>query len=326
LWVAGSDWQLDYFIKTFPDIKYLPLKGYNVTYGKGDGSFMFSIGRQVPNLLKTIKDEHQWLQEQVETRGFAGVISDNRYGLTHTEVPCAMMTHQLMVRSGGGRWVDAWLQKLHYKYIEKFNNCWVVDVKGNPNLSWELGHPNRLPKNAAYIGLLSQIEKAKTDKEHLLILLSGPEPQRMILSDMLWAQVQAITDRQIIFVEGADNVLGRKDVPAHIKHYMRVTKEELQPMLNDAAMVVCRSGYSTLMDLAVLKKPAIVIPTPGQTEQEYLAKHLHKEGVFFKANQKGFNLKEALEDSNNFPYKTLDFGDGYSLYKQVINDWYHSLP
>ena len=115
------------------------------------------------------------------------------------------------------------------------------------------------------------------------------------------------------------------DIPVHIEYHRQLAKTELQPLLERAALVICRSGYSTLMDLVALNKKAIVIPTPGQTEQVYLAKHLHKEGIFLTASQRNFNLARAIDSSKLFPFKKLSLQGSFNNYKTVLDNWIGDL-
>jgi predicted glycosyltransferase len=234
-----------------------------------------------------------------------------------------MMTHQVLAQTSLGKLADLILSKIHYKHIRKYGQCWVIDVAGEPNLSGALAHPAVMPENARYIGLLSQIaddDLSHTSEEHVLILLSGPEPQRSILSDILWEQ-SILLNRKVVFVEGSNNVKERTHVPPHISYHKQITKDTLLPVLKAASIVVCRSGYSTLMDLVVLDKKGILIPTPGQTEQEYLGKYLHKEGVFMHMSQSALNLEKALKEAEHFAFKKLPLKDGLHAYKKVVDTW-----
>src|SRR5690606_28996974 len=107
-------------------------------------------------------------------------------------------------------------------------------------------------------------------------------------------------------------------IPPHISYHKRLTKKDLLPLLRQASLVICRSGYSTLMDLAALGKKAIVIPTPGQTEQEYLAKTVHEKGIFFKASQKNFTLKKLWEDVQQFPFRKPFSAHQFEIYKTAL--------
>src|SRR5690606_16155899 len=117
--------------------------------------FLWALTRQVPRILGNIRKEHQWLSELVRKQRVDGIISDNRYGLYHQTVPSVIMSHQLQISTGFGAPADAALRKLHYKYLKRFQACWVPDLEGPDNLSGSLGHPEERLPNTYYLGLLS---------------------------------------------------------------------------------------------------------------------------------------------------------------------------
>lgn len=325
---AGNEWQRNFINKSFSNIETIHLDGYNVRYGKTNSGFLYSLLLQVPRIYKTIRAEHKWLMEKAEEQHFDGILSDNRYGLFHPAIPSVVMTHQLEIQSGMGNVADKSLQKVHYRYLERFNECWVPDLAGTDSLSGKLGHPEALPKASSYIGLLSQLQATETPDENdksLLILLSGPEPQRSILSALLWEQLYHYIGK-IHFVEGSAAAETPKNIPPHITHYKQLNNEQLLPLLQNAKLVICRSGYSTLMDLVRLNKKAILIPTPGQTEQEYLGKYLQEQGVFYCQSQKTFELSRALAGAGQFPYRSIGAGtSSFELYRPVLDKWLQSL-
>jgi len=326
--VAGNRWQLNYLTKTFPGIETLLLSGYEIRYPKDGRWFSLNILKQLPKLLRSIKQENIWLREQCEQLKVDAVISDNRYGLYHPSIPTVIMTHQLAPKTGLGILADRLFKFLHDKQLKKFSKCWVVDVAGEPNLSGDLGHPSSTNNQIEYLGLLSQFsdrDSLPKSKEHLLILLSGPEPQRTILSKMLWQQVIQLK-QPIVFVEGSHNAIKPDVIPYHIAYYQQLIKEDLLPILNKASMVVCRSGYSTLMDLVAVDKKAILIPTPGQAEQEYLAKKLNREGVFYSSTQQDFQLAHHLVSVEKFPFNKINLKYGLNQYQNVLDTWLNDLP
>lgn len=323
---AGNHQQCDYISGTFPGIETIYLEGYNVRYAASGSMFMPAIIQQIPSLLHTISKENAWLKETVEQYKIDLVISDNRYGLYHDTVPSVIITHQLNIISGFGSMADNILRRLHYRFLNRFNNVWVVDVPGAPGLAGRLSHPSSLPRNTHYIGLLSQVEiKETTGEKYLLVLLSGPEPQRTLLANKLWQQV-LLYNGKIIFVEGSDEVAAKQDIPPHITYHKKLSGEALATTISGAGMVICRSGYSTLMDLVKLNKKAILIPTPGQTEQEYLGKALYDGGVFISKPQKIFNLADALVEAKQFPFRKMQFDGAFGQFEPAIDDWLKNLP
>jgi len=321
VWFAGNRAQNNFINETFPAIDTIYLEGYNVRYAAAPSLFMPVIIKQVPSLLGKIKREHAWLKETAGRYKIDLVISDNRYGLYHDHIPSVILTHQLNIITGMGAVADNMLRRLHYKFLGRFADTWVVDIPQSPGLGGRLSHPVTLPPGAQYIGLLSQAEhKPAKGTGYLLILLSGPEPQRTLLADKLWEQAK-LHRGKVVFVEGSNGVPERKDIPQHITSHKQVVGDRLAEVLSGADMVVCRSGYSTLMDLVKLGKKAILIPTPGQTEQEYLAKELYEQKVFIRKAQQSFNLADAMEEAINFPFRKMQFEDAFEHFKAIVDSW-----
>jgi hypothetical protein len=329
--VAGNESQRAFLKNVCEGVNLIQLDGYDITYSKWNQIAQAGLLAQLPSICKSINEEHKWLVKLIAQRRIDGIISDNRYGLCHERIPSVMMTHQLMVQTGFGNLADRAIQRIHYKMIQRFNNTWIVDIPGKGGLSGALSHPLLLPKKCQYIGLLSGFAAAtvttEMDKEviaPLLILLSGPEPQRSELARLLWGQALAHPG-PVIFIEGTEMAITPEVIPQHITYHKRLTHATLAPLLHEAGMVICRSGYSTLMDLAALGKKAILIPTPGQTEQEYLARYLHKEGKYYTVRQQGFNLTTTLAAARQFPYLPSGFQRSYNMYRDIVSEWAEAL-
>ncbi|MDR3678954.1 MAG: glycosyltransferase [Flavipsychrobacter sp.] len=316
---AGNDSQCA-LIKENLQVETIYLEGYNITYSKRGSTFSAHLLLQVPKILLAIKKEKQWLDSLLSIRQFDGIVSDNRYGMYYAGIPSVIMTHQLRIQTGWGNLADSLLQYLHYRFLNRFSERWIVDVPGN-GLAGQLSHPAHIPSYSYYIGLLSQLRKPENAAEGsaLLILLSGPEPQRTILADLLWKQTHKHTGK-VIFIEGNAGKT-RKEIPAHITWYAQVNNAMLQQLAEQAAMVICRSGYSTIMDIIRLNKKAILIPTPGQTEQEYLGNYLYSKNLFFTTPQKGFNIDDALGAVTEFPFNRIINDTEFSQFVPVIDRW-----
>jgi len=302
VWLAGEEAQEKLLREEFPSLPFLPLKGYRIKYGKS--GLTGKILLQIPSILRSIKEENKWLREQVNNHGFAAVISDNRYGLYNEKVFSVLITHQLCIKTSFGKWSEKILQQWNYKLINKFNECWIPDDEGENNLAGELSHPVRLPSiPVRYIGPLSRFAKKNIDeiKDHLLIILSGPEPQRTILENKVIDQIvnYPATATIVRGLPGEKNIIPSTN---SIHFYNHLTSEELNREAMKAEFIISRSGYSTIMDIASLQKRSILIPTPGQTEQEYLAGHLMKKQFAFCIDQNGFSLLKNIEEARNFEY------------------------
>jgi UDP-N-acetylglucosamine transferase subunit ALG13 len=303
VWLAGEEMQEKLLREEFPSLPFLPLKGYRIKYAKN--GFTGKILLQIPSILRSIKEENKWLKERVSKYGFEAVISDNRYGLYHDNIFSVFITHQLCIKSSLGKWSEKILQQWNYKLINRFNECWVPDEEGGNNLAGELSHPVKLPSiPVKYIGPLSRFEKKNNHeiKDHLLIIFSGPEPQRTILENKVIDQIvnYPATATIVRGLPGERNIIPSTNA---IHFYNHLSSEELNNEAMKAEFIMSRSGYSTIMDITALKKKAVLIPTPGQTEQEYLADHLMKKQFAFCVDQNNFSLLKNIEEARNFEYR-----------------------
>jgi predicted glycosyltransferase len=192
-----------------------------------------------------------------------------------------------------------WLVNLiNRRILKQFDECWIPDLSTS-RLSGKLSDPKKLP-HIRFIGLLSRMEKLSIpEKWDLVVVLSGPEPQRTIFEKMIITQVKQLNINTII-IQGLTEKRVQKSISEHIKIISYATSKELNEVMCAAKVILCRSGYSSLMDLAVIQKKAILVPTPGQTEQEYLADFLFEKGIFYSQRQKSFDLKKALEELEAF--------------------------
>jgi UDP:flavonoid glycosyltransferase YjiC (YdhE family) len=303
VWLAAAG-KTAILLKTeFPQLPLLHLPGYGIRYGNSRWGTIAALVRQVPKLLRAIKTEEVWLRQVVAEHGIAAVISDNRYGLHHPAVYSVLMTHQLQVKTFL-RSTDRLLQKQIYRYIQNFNACWVPDVEGLPNLAGGLSHPKKVPQTpVTYLGPLSRFVPGTLVLTHyILVLLSGPEPQRTRLEEMVLQQAK-LFQTPILIVRGLPGHTGLPQVPYHVTIVNHLPAATLQKAIEAAQFVVSRSGYSSIMDLMMLQKKCIFIPTPMQTEQEYLAQHLMQQNWALCMPQSRFQLKAAVALAETFPYQ-----------------------
>lgn len=304
VWLAAEGAQEALLKTEFPHLPILPLKGYRVHYAKSSLGLLKNIFFQVPKILQAIKYENKWLKEKVKQYEFDAVISDNRYGLYHQNIPCVFMTHQLMIKSPWGKWTEKVLQKRNYQYIHRFSACWVPDQETEINLAGELSHPEKMPAvPVKYIGWLSRFQphSIREINNHLLVILSGPEPQRTIFENKMVHQIAHYNGTATI-VRGLPASASLIPSTNSLHFYNHLPAAELNNEMEKAEFIIARSGYSTVMDIVSLQKKSILIPTPGQTEQEYLARYLHQHHITLSSQQKNFKLDYSLEQGKNFPY------------------------
>lgn len=292
----------------FEDITILPLQGYRIKYAKSKLGLVLGMMAQIPKILSSIKREHAWLNDTIKAHHIQLVISDNRYGCYSKSVPSVFITHQLRIKMPWN-WLENLVQHINYSYINKFNYCWVPDVAGEANLAGSLAHPNRLPViPVQYLGILSRFDLKHQLKPEFdyCVLISGPEPQRSIFEQMVINQISALKGKKIM-VRGKPGATDDVQPIHDTIIYNHCSGEALLTILQQSKFVICRSGYTTVMELMALHKKAILVPTHGQTEQEYLAKRLMQQQWALTFEQDSFNLPKAVIQAEAFPYRLPQF-------------------
>ena len=266
--------------QAFPSLRFMPLAPLKMQYGTGNRQ-VFAMLRALPELIRFSMRDRRLLEQFYADERFDLIISDNRFGLfsarLHAHTRFVYMTHQLFIRlPHGWRWLEGIVYRFHRKIWSRFDEVWVPDYASMEHcLSGALSHgKHSLPDKVHYIGPLSRfIPSVSPDTSYnTVILLSGPEPQRTIWEKRLIAEYGSRSEQVLLIrgIMGEPMVRRRHDRMTIVP---RMSDEALAAVLSGAKHIVCRSGYSTIMDLAALQvlDKAILYPTPGQSEQEYLA-------------------------------------------------------
>jgi UDP-N-acetylglucosamine transferase subunit ALG13 len=311
--IAGSGDSLNLLRAEFPFIKSFVLPGYAPSY-PANGSMALTMLKQTPKFFSTIKSEHGIIEKIVADEEIDFVISDNRYGCWSEQVHSIFITHQsnIMMPKRFG-WLSGVVRSINHRYMKKFSLCWIPDIAGQQNLSGKLSSFGKIQPglNVKYIGALSRFVPSDSGvpiKYDITAIFSGPEPQRTILENMVTPQLQS-SGLKFFIVRGViSSEMSVDDTKADF-----LTSKELQNKIESSSIIVARAGYSTIMDMSTLGKKAIFIPTPGQTEQEYLAKQLLNKGIAFSMTQENFNLKVALQESKRFTGFTAGVKYGHAL-------------
>ncbi|GEM_PF-18592 len=320
---AGNQQQKIVLEQEFPDCQFLHLDGYNIQYSKTAGGLVWKLASQLRPIKKRITAEHQWLLQQTKEQSFDAIISDNRFGLWHPSIPSIFITHQLTIKTPFG-WVQKLVQKINYGFINRFSACWVPDMPEATNLAGVLSHPKNLPAiPVSYVGVLSRLQNLVLDKKakHLFISLSGPEPQRSLLETKILQQLKDYKGTATV-VRGLPAATDLPQVPSNVQIHNHLNTAAYNTEMCSADMVISRTGYSTVMDIVAAQQKSILIPTPGQTEQEYLAKYLTENKLALCYTQNEFDLIAALDAAAIFPYKPITVEP---LYEKVVADFVKSV-
>jgi uncharacterized protein (TIGR00661 family) len=248
-------------------------------------------------ILLTIRKENKFLDYLVDKYNLDLIISDNRFGMYHKGVFSVYITHQTNIQAGKFSKIA---NKVHHYYMKRFNEIWIPDFNKKTSLAGELSK-YKGGQTARYIKPLSRFtyDDEVVKKNKLLIIISGPEPQRSFFENIITSQLSDIKmDVTIVLgkIESSKMVIQKENITT----YNFLTAQDLEKEMKQSSLVVSRSGYSTIMDLHALKKKAFFIPTPGQSEQEYLAKYLKENKICNFSNQESFSLKDVSSKSENY--------------------------
>ncbi len=305
--IAADKAPLAFLQKEFPNLTFIKLPGFEPTYSKGN-SQVFKLLKSIPNALMNFKKEHKEIEKIVNDYNIDIIISDNRFGCWSKKAHSIYITHQLNIQVPKFfKWTSPIINLLHHSYIKKYNELWIPDVENRPSLSGVLSHPANIKTKTRYIGFLSRFSselKEEIKSTEYLVILSGPEPQRTILEDIIIKQASDIKENIVILRAKPDEENIPANAPENVTFFNHVDDDEFAELVSKSKKIICRGGYSSLMDLITLNRNAYLIPTPGQTEQEYLAEYLTKEGLFNYCKQKDFKLKNVnipnIEIKNHF--------------------------
>jgi UDP-N-acetylglucosamine transferase subunit ALG13 len=296
--IASGEVHLNLIRQELPGLIYIDFPGFRPGYSRYLPQYI-PLLLMTPMLLFHIIREHYRLKKIISDYSIDLVISDNRFGLWNRKIRTVYITHMPLIPFPKPfQFLEFIGIRLHRFIIRKYSLCFIPDLPGEINLTGRLSHGIILPENVRYIGILSRFPvKVQPPPEnpvsykHNTVILSGPEPQKSVFRELI---LKLLHDEKIITVilegrPGTGNEITRVDNFAFFNH---LSSPEMQQVISSSERIITRSGYSTIMELASLNCSALLVPTPGQTEQEYLAQYLSSNGLFTSCKQ--IKLKEGL--------------------------------
>lgn len=295
--LAGSGASLQLLQQQYPALQHFELTPYNPHY-PADTNMVWAMAGQLPKFMKAIRAEQQETEEIVQREKIDIVISDNRYGCHTAQAQCYIITHQLnILMPPGWQWMERMVNRFNHAQLRNFTGVWCpANNAAFPQAL--LRGSNEL--NATFIGFLSRMQPMPSARQYAITAIcSGPEPQRGLLQEALTKQLSALNAPAMLVggkVEKTQKVKEKGSLT--IVNYMN--SEELNKLIAASAVIIARPGYSTVMDLMRTGSPAIFIPTPGQTEQTYIAAELMQQGIAYTMPQAELNVQKALKECNNY--------------------------
>lgn len=301
--IASSGRSLELLKQEFPNLIHEQIPGYGISYSTNALSTFFKLILQIPKAFTTKNNEECIADELVKKYSANILIADNRFGMHSKLCKSIFITHQIRIRLP---WIFRWLEYPFYlankSIIKKFDECWIPDFKGSKNLSGILSHSWRI-RNSYYIGPLSERKRMQCEKEFdIVAILSGPEPQRGIFENELRKILPNLPYKSCI-IRGVVAHRNSSTKIGNCKIQTFATNDEITKLICSSKLVIARSGYSSIMDFESLKCKAILVPTPGQSEQVYLGHYLEPKERYWYIKQRKLNkelvgcIEEILDDT-----------------------------
>lgn len=301
--LAADGSAFEVLARLYPQLPLLRLPGKAIRYSKNPNWLWWVLLKQLPSFLFSIFQEHKAVEKIRVAEKIDVIISDNRYGLFSKKCKSIFITHQLQLPlPWAWQWMTPFTNGFIHWCMKQYDSCWIPDFEGEKSLSGALSQKRKTPKNTRFIGPLSRMKTAEQNEnlhKKMSFVLSGPEPQRSLLEQAIIQQIKLNKEAEhlkFLLVRGkahAEKILG--EIPSNLEIIDFADSEEMASIYMNCDCLVVRSGYSTIMDLEVLGcKHAVFIPTPGQVEQEYLAKHLQLTKGYPFISQAAFRLQDFL--------------------------------
>jgi len=291
IFIAAGEEYLEMFRKETEGLTFINFPGFSPVYSRFLPQYLV-LFLQIPLLLFYILRDNHRLKSIIASYNIDILISDNRFGLWNKKVKTVYITHMPVIPFPRYlRFLEIIGIRLHRFIIKKYSLCYIPDLPGELNISGRLSHGCVLPANVRYIGILSRFidcgskdpSKAETSPYNTVIL-SGPEPQREIFKQKL-IQILKDTETATVILEGKPLKQAKVTGSGNIISYNHLPASAMKDIIKSSGQIFCRAGYTTIMELISLNCTALLVPTPGQTEQEYLASYLSSKGWFDTVSQ-----------------------------------------
>ncbi len=301
--IGANGRALNFLQNEIPAAEFITTPDYALRYAKG-ALLPLSLLAQTPQFLAGIRAEQKLCRKAAQLYQPKLIISDHCYGMSHPEIPSYFITHQVYFAMPPGlERFSALPARFNFHYHRHFGKIIIPDLP-DENGGRLSGRLSRLPRQASryhYAGLLSSVaqQNIKPDID-VLVSISGPEPQRTLFEKLVLEQIETIPGKKVVLLGKSESTRTLCDREA-LKVYSHLPRQAAAELMNRARLIVSRPGYSTLMETAELGKPALFVPTPGQTEQVYLARRLQEQGWFHSVAQHRLKLADDIERARSLP-------------------------
>jgi hypothetical protein len=280
------------------------LKDIPKPLGRHSATFYLRMTLSMPQVFWIFRRERLFAQHLCETHGYDRIISDSRFGIALTEIPSYYLLHSLrQIIPGRPHWLECFVERSQQHLLQRARAILVPDEEYNGGLAGDLCHNMACNwgQRVKYIGPLSDARPLDMEQDlRCFVTVSGAEPQRTILENLVLQQIHRLEGRVVV-------ALGRPEAPGKVYDDGRITihgfleRDEQIQMMNRAGVIVTRSGYTTLMELSQIGRKALLIPTVGQSEQEYLAEYHRQRGSVHSVVQSELDLPRDVAMAEALP-------------------------
>ncbi len=323
--IASSGPALTFLKKEFPQCTFIYLPDYPAPYTKSR-FYVAKFTIYIPIIVHAINVEEKTAHRLFTEKKYDLIISDNRFGVYSKDIPSFFISHQLRFSAPKIlSFAEEWAQNFNSHFHARFTRVIVPDNSPDTvSLSGILSCNNRPAtlERIYYAGILSSIRKLNLPEDiDFLISVSGPEPQRTILEEVMMKQVRKLPGRKFVLLgRPAEDFEYKMDEFTTVKSH--AGREEMSVLMNRAKFIISRSGYTTMMEIAELgKKHCFFIPTPGQTEQEYLSQYYMEKGWFYSKSQYSLDILKDIEETkkySGFPTMQNSESNAEKLYEELF--------
>lgn len=283
---------------------------------------MSSLIPQLPGIIRDVRKNHRQISEIVELHGVDYIIGDHQYGLSHHRIPSVFISNQIwLLAPKGWQFAEKWIYRIHKRVLRNFTFLWLADFPGEINFSGKQTHLPEPLDNTRFIGPISRFIGMKKfsvppkSGPKILLILSGPEPQRSILEKKI-AKILLHNKVETVILRGlpppAGNPIPSSRKEENLLWLDHADDATLAQLIHSAEKTICRPGLSMLSDLVTLGKTALLVPTPGQTEQNYMADKLNSKAHFAVVKQKNLSM-EIIDSFQPEKYKLFPKPDLIAL-------------
>lgn len=272
--------------------------------GRHPATFYLRMSLSMPQVLRVFRRERLFARQLCDTQGYDRIISDSRFGFALSEVPSYYLLHSLrQIIPGRPRWLERRVERGQQRLLRRARAILVPDVEHGGGLAGDLCHDLACDwgRRVQYIGPLADARRPDGEQDlRCFISVSGAEPQRSILERLVLQQVRRLEGRVVV-------ALGRPEAPETVYDDGRIAIYGFLPRdaqirtMNRARVVVTRSGYTTLMELSQIGRKALLVPTVGQSEQEYLAQYHRRSGAVHSVIQSELDLPRDVAMAESLP-------------------------